>query len=153
MCWIQSKGSFLRISCGDCYFVTNPFKKQPTQSLCVGVCGAYIPHGTTLWSQEVSTAYQMLYSWSSLHKKTDFKATSHQEWWYVRGGESDFFFEVRLIFFFFFRIYLTSLTSSFQEQIIGIDKMIQHKMQKERMRSKGGVLFNLIFFQKKNGAF
>lgn len=44
MCWMQSKGSFTGISCGDCYFVTKPLRRcqykvsQKFVCACVRVC-------------------------------------------------------------------------------------------------------------------
>lgn len=147
MCWNQSKGSFLRRSCGDCYFVTLNLLKSSQHKACVWECVGRVFHTAPLSGPKKSPQLTTCCTIDPVYtRKQIFKTTSHQEWWYVRGGESDFFLWGR-IFFFFFRIYLTSLTSSFQEQITGIDKMIQQKMLKERMRSEGGVLFKFFFFQ------
>lgn len=76
--------------------------------VCVWVGWEGIPRWLALRSHKASTAYHMQHSPYSLHRKTDFTATSHQMWWCVACGEK----------------WLCSLRSDFY-----FSKFIQHSLQ------------------------
>lgn len=151
-CWTHSKGSFTGISCGNCYSVTKALRscqyKVPRTFVCAQVCVSGwvgwedIPHWLTLRSHKASTAYHMQHSPCSLHRKTDFTATSHQTWWCVACGEkwlcslsSDFFFSSQSE---------PAVTSQ------GKDKAVQQKSGRKEWRERVEGFF-IIFFQTKKG--